>query len=208
MKPSNNSGATELWPGAGQRCHGHREAHLIHFMGPVLAFSLIQKIWTIENTWKNNRKEPWELSNPTSESQILADINIPSFLTAARLFCSTYTPPWRWEYTTFWVACSILGLLCWLERPFWSNCSNEKGQKWFSLCQLKHACRTALVVQWLTISLPMQGTWVWSLVWEDPTCCRATKPNALQLLGQSPLKPMLHNKRRHCDEKPTHHSKE
>ena len=126
-QPSNNSGATELWPGAGQRCHGHRETHLIHFMGPVMAFSLIQKIWTTENTWKNNRKEPWELSNLTSESQILADINSPSFITAARLFCSTYTPPWGWEYTTLWVACSILGLLCWLERPFWSNCSNEKG---------------------------------------------------------------------------------
>ena len=29
--------------------------------------------------------------------------------------------------TQLWVACSILGLLCWLERPFWSNGSNEKG---------------------------------------------------------------------------------
>ena len=33
-----------------------------------------------------------------------------------------------------------------------------------------------LGVQWLRIHLPMQGTWVRSLVWEDPTCCRATKP--------------------------------
>ena len=24
--------------------------------------------------------------------------------------------------------------------------------------------------------LPMQETWVWSLIWEDPTCCGATKP--------------------------------
>ena len=24
--------------------------------------------------------------------------------------------------------------------------------------------------------LPMQGTWVWSLVWEDSTCCGETKP--------------------------------
>ena len=29
---------------------------------------------------------------------------------------------------------------------------------------------TSLVVQWLRIHLPMQGTWVQSLVWEDPTC--------------------------------------
>ena len=35
---------------------------------------------------------------------------------------------------------------------------------------------TSLVAQWLRIHLPMQGTWVRSLVWEDPTCCGATKP--------------------------------
>ena len=36
--------------------------------------------------------------------------------------------------------------------------------------------QTAPVVQWLRIHLPMQGTQVRSLVWEDPTCRRATKP--------------------------------
>ena len=35
---------------------------------------------------------------------------------------------------------------------------------------------TSLVVQWLRIHLPMQGTWVRALVQKDPTCCRATKP--------------------------------
>ena len=35
---------------------------------------------------------------------------------------------------------------------------------------------TSLVAQWLRICLPMQGTWVWSLVPEDPTCHGATKP--------------------------------
>ena len=35
---------------------------------------------------------------------------------------------------------------------------------------------TSLVVQWLRIHLPMQGTWVQSLVREDPTCHGATKP--------------------------------
>ena len=34
----------------------------------------------------------------------------------------------------------------------------------------------SLVVQWLRILLPMQGTRVRALVWEDPTCRRATKP--------------------------------
>ncbi|KAJ8798676.1 hypothetical protein J1605_016479 [Eschrichtius robustus] len=34
----------------------------------------------------------------------------------------------------------------------------------------------SLVVQWLRIRLPMQGTWVRDLVREDPTCHGATKP--------------------------------
>ena len=36
--------------------------------------------------------------------------------------------------------------------------------------------RTSLVVQWLRIYLPGQGTRVWSLVWEDSTWHRATTP--------------------------------
>ena len=35
---------------------------------------------------------------------------------------------------------------------------------------------TSLVVQWLTVCLPTQGTWVQSLVQEDPTCFSVTKP--------------------------------
>ena len=35
---------------------------------------------------------------------------------------------------------------------------------------------TSLVVQWLRIRLPMQGTRVQALVREDPTCRGATKP--------------------------------
>ena len=35
---------------------------------------------------------------------------------------------------------------------------------------------TSLVVQWLRIRLPLQGTRVRALVREDPTCRRATKP--------------------------------
>ena len=36
---------------------------------------------------------------------------------------------------------------------------------------------TSLMVQWLRIHLPMQGTQVRSLVWEDPTTRRAIKPS-------------------------------
>ena len=35
---------------------------------------------------------------------------------------------------------------------------------------------TSLMVQWLRIRLPMQGTRVRALVQEDPTCRGATKP--------------------------------
>ena len=34
----------------------------------------------------------------------------------------------------------------------------------------------SLVAQWLRICLPMQGTWVRALVWEDLTCHGATRP--------------------------------
>ena len=40
----------------------------------------------------------------------------------------------------------------------------------------KSLWRTSLVVQWLRICLPMQGTRVQSPVREDPTCHGATKP--------------------------------
>ena len=36
--------------------------------------------------------------------------------------------------------------------------------------------RASLVAQWLRIHLPMQGTRVRALVWEDPTCRGATRP--------------------------------
>ena len=38
------------------------------------------------------------------------------------------------------------------------------------------ANRASLVVQWLRVCLPMQGTRVRALVWEDPTCRGATGP--------------------------------
>ena len=36
--------------------------------------------------------------------------------------------------------------------------------------------RASLVAQWLRVCLPMQGTQVRALVWEDPTYRGATKP--------------------------------
>ena len=40
----------------------------------------------------------------------------------------------------------------------------------------KSTSRASLVAQWLRICLPMQGTRVRALVWEDPTCRGAAGP--------------------------------
>ena len=39
------------------------------------------------------------------------------------------------------------------------------------------------MVQWVEILLPMQGTWVQSLVWEDSTHLGAAKAHVLQILS-------------------------
>ena len=41
---------------------------------------------------------------------------------------------------------------------------------------IKKMWRASLVAQWLRVCLPMQGTRVLALVWEDPTCRGATGP--------------------------------
>ena len=50
------------------------------------------------------------------------------------------------------------------------------------------------MVQWLRVLLAMPGILVRSLVWEDPTCLRATKPRHHNI--------EVCNKRSHCNEKP------
>ena len=86
---------------------------------------------------------------------------------------------------------------------------------------------TCLVVQWLRIPLPTQGTRVLSLVREDPTCHGATKPmrhnywactleptshnywtHVPQLLKSVRLDPVLRSKRSHRNEKPVHRNEE
>ena len=64
-----------------------------------------------------------------------------------------------------------------LEPPV-GQCSEvgPLGANWVAMTGLVEAEeRTSLVVQWLRICLPVQGTQVWSLVWEDPTCHKETK---------------------------------
>ena len=66
----------------------------------------------------------------------------------------------------------------------------------------------------------MQETLVQSLIWEDPTCLEAAKPmlynygahGALEPKAATTeaywvLKPVFHNERNHCSEKPVHYHK-
>ena len=57
----------------------------------------------------------------------------------------------------------------------WSFVTKKYFQRTWS-CDKKHTSRASLVAQWLRICLPMQGTRVRALVWEDPTCHGATRP--------------------------------
>ena len=51
-----------------------------------------------------------------------------------------------------------------------------KAQDMTQTLLFKGQVGASLVAQWLRICLPMQGTWVRALVWEDPTCRGATGP--------------------------------
>ena len=81
----------------------------------------------------------------------------------------------------------------------------------------KRTLWASLVAQWLRIRLPMQGTRVQALLWEDPTCRGATKPvshnywvctpepmshiywaRVPQLLKPMLLEPVLRNERSLC----------
>ena len=92
---------------------------------------------------------------------------------------------------------------------------------WSNYLPIKHffkkELKTRMVVQWLRICQPMQGTWVQSPVREDSTCHRAAEPmslncwaSALELAGCNYWSPLaleltLCNKRSLCNEKPLHH---
>ena len=67
---------------------------------------------------------------------------------------------------------------------------------------------TSLVVQWLRVRLPMQGTRVRSLFQEDPTCLGATKPASHNYWNPWRVQPVLHHKRSHRNEEPAHGNEE
>ena len=79
----------------------------------------------------------------------------------------------------------------------------------YHLNMMKEMMKTSLLLQWLRISLPRQGTWVWSRVQEKSTSCAAAKSKCYNYWARhcsywSPytLDPMSCSKRSHCNEKP------
>ena len=100
-----------------------------------------------------------------------------------------------WVYfLLWWLLCSILLLRGWIR------CVNQELRS-----------RTSVMVHWLKSYQPVWGTWVRSLIWEDPTGHGAAGPVNSKLLNQHAAttaarkpRPVLHSKRSHRGEKPTH----
>ena len=59
--------------------------------------------------------------------------------------------------------------------------------------KFKKEGRASLVAQWWRIRQPMQETWAWSLVWEDPTCPGAAElcVTAAELCSRAPEPQLL-----------------
>ena len=71
----------------------------------------------------------------------------------------------KWRQEGSWMTY----LKCWKKKLSTKNFISSKTV-------FQKRGRASLVAQWLRICLPLQGTWVRALVWEDPTCHRATGP--------------------------------
>ena len=75
-----------------------------------------------------------------------------------------------------------------------------------SACK-KLAWGPSLVAQWLRICLPIQGTRVRALVWEDPACRGATGPVSHSYWACA-LEPVLRSGRGRDSERPAHRDEE
>ena len=131
--------------------------------------------------------EPWKhyakWNKPDTKGQMVYEFHFNEVL---RIGTFTETES-RTEVTRDWKKNRELlshgfGVSVWDDETFLGMNSGENCTTlWVYLmppnCTLKNGYNGAsLVAQWLRICLPVQGTWVRALVWEDPTCRGATRP--------------------------------
>ena len=144
-----------------------------------------------------------------------------------------YTLVSSWFINTCLLHCNILSPILNLKQTFWIFGSGnwtsslargahlQKAKGWTHIYQwpsrkekanvrtsspfwVKTQRRTSLVVQWLNVCLPMQGSQVRSLVQEDSTCLGATRPMCHNYWAHTLELARAGDKRSHCSEKPGH----
>ena len=106
------------------------------------------------------------MSSKTNILQLERNYTRRVFWTLSLIFVFWYMLLWRFTIKLIAPGKSEWKLSC----PFCYNCVPflTKAEVW--------AYGASLVAQWLRICLPIQGTRVRALVWEDPTCRGATGP--------------------------------
>ena len=83
--------------------------------------------------------------------------------------CHLWTVLWSYCLTSL----SLIFLICKISTHLTLKIAlSSKGINTYKVLRIG----VSLVAQWLRICLLMQGTRVRALVWEDPTCCGATRP--------------------------------
>ena len=109
----------------------------------------------------NKNKNKWDL------------IKLTSFCTAKEAINKTKRQPMEWE-KIFANDMTNKGLISKIYQQLIQLNNNNKTKN--KQPNQKMSRRASLVAQWVRICLPIQGTRVRALVWEDPTCRGATRP--------------------------------
>ena len=92
------------------------------------------------------------------------------------IFCNNNGKTFYFFLVKKWLVCVYTRIYLSPFLSFFLIFRVEKDVEHYKNLIKKTIVGTSLVVQWLRIHLPMQGTRVRALVWEDPTCRGATKP--------------------------------
>ena len=110
-------------------------------------------------------------------------------------------PTWLWGLS-FSAFPDHQRLLMFNKRIWWcwaANCLRQHTLPYLGLLEKTSSSSNT--------NLPKQGTQIWSLIWEDPTCQGTISPCATTAEPVR-LRACAHIKRSHCNEKPAHCSEE